>query len=163
VRRAAASGSAGTARRFATLAAGLLTGVLGAAIAAAALPPSALDAHGQLADPALEARYEHLTQQLRCLVCQNETIADSNAELAAELRTEVKQLLVAGKTDAEIYAFMKARYGEFVLYDPPVDAKTVFIWGAPFALLLVGAGVIFRVVRARSRMPLDEEPKAGPT
>jgi len=97
------------------------------------------------------------------LVCQNETIADSNAELAAELRGEVRQMLRAGKSDAAIYRFMKARYGEFVLYDPPLDAKTVFIWGAPFALLLVGAVVIYRVVRVRSRMPLDDDPDSGPS
>jgi len=118
--------------------------------------------HGLLANPALQTRYEHITQQLRCLVCQNETIADSNAELAAELRGEVRQMLLAGKSDAAIYRFMKARYGEFVLYDPPLDAKTVFIWGAPFALLLVGAVVIYRIVRFRSRMPLDDDPSSGP-
>lgn len=113
---------------------------------------------GELANPALQARYEHITHRLRCLVCQNETVADSDAELAAELRAEVRQMLLAGKTNAEIYRFMKDRYGEFVLYDPPVDAKTVFIWGAPFAFLLIGGIVVFRIVRARSKMPLDEEP-----
>ena len=118
---------------------------------------------GELANPALQARYEHITHRLRCLVCQNETVADSDAELAAELRAEVRQMLLAGKTNAEIYRFMKDRYGEFVLYDPPVDAKTVFIWGAPFAFLLIGGIVVFRIVRARSKMPLDEEPETGPT
>ncbi len=140
-------------------AAGGLAVIGGAAVADAA----PLDAHGQLADPALQARYEHITDRLRCLVCQNETVADSDAELAAELRDEVRNLLVQGKSDAEIYAFMKARYGEFVLYDPPLDARTVFIWGAPFALLLVGGAVIYRVVRARSKMPLDEASTPGPT
>ncbi len=121
-----------------------------------------LDDHGQLENPALQARYEHITQQLRCLVCQNETIADSDAELAAELRDEVRQMLIAGKSDAAIYRFMRARYGEFVLYDPPLDARTIFIWGAPFALLLIGGIVIYRVLRVRSRMPLDDEQEAGP-
>jgi len=119
--------------------------------------------HGELANPALETRYEHITRRLRCLVCQDETVADSDAQLAAELRAEVRQMLLAGRSDAQIYGFMKARYGEFVLYDPPVDARTIFIWGAPFALLLIGAVVIYRVVRVRSQMPLDDEPAAGPT
>ena len=148
--RAAAAGFAG---RAAMLIAGVFLAV-GAA--------QALDDHGQLENPVLQARYEHITEQLRCLVCQNETIADSNAALAGELRGEVRQMLVAGKSDAAIYAFMRARYGEFVLYNPPVDARTVFIWGAPFALMLIGAVVIYRVLRARSRMPLDEEQEAGP-
>ncbi|MDE1923553.1 MAG: cytochrome c-type biogenesis protein CcmH [Gammaproteobacteria bacterium] len=122
-----------------------------------------MDSHGLLANPALQARYENITDKLRCLVCQNETVADSDAELAAELRDEVRNMLLQGKSDADIYAFMKARYGEFVLYDPPLDARTVFIWGAPFALLLVGAAVIYRVVRARSKMPLDEASTPGST
>ncbi|MDE2348441.1 MAG: cytochrome c-type biogenesis protein CcmH [Gammaproteobacteria bacterium] len=122
-----------------------------------------MDSHGLLANPALQARYENITDKLRCLVCQNETVADSDAELAAELRDEVRNMLLQGKSDADIYAFMKARYGEFVLYDPPLDARTVFIWGAPFALLLVGAAVIYRVVRARSKMSLDEASTPGST
>jgi len=118
---------------------------------------------GGLTDPALQARFEHITNRLRCLVCQDETVADSDAELAAELRAEVRQMLLAGKSDADIYRFMKDRYGEFVLYDPPIDAKTIFIWGAPFAFLLVGAVVIVRVARARSKQPLDEETEPGST
>ena len=156
-----AAGRAGSALASAVLAAAL---VLAAFVAV--VPPAragVYDAHGQLADPALEARYEQITQKLRCLVCQNETIADSNAQLAAELRDEVRQMLIAGRSDAQIYHFMTARYGEFVLYDPPVDARTIFIWGAPFALLLLGAFVIYRIVRARSKMPLDEEPETGST
>lgn len=140
----------------------LLAATLSAGIGTAfgALPPGVY-VKGELVNPALQSRFEHITRRLRCLVCQNEAIADSDAELAAELRAEVRQMLVAGKSNAQIYGYMKARYGEFVLYDPPVDGKTIFIWGAPFALLLVGAVVIIRVVRARSKMPLDEEPEAG--
>lgn len=138
---------------------GLLPVLAGVALVAGVA--QALDVNGQLENPVLQARYEHVTQQLRCLVCQDESIADSDAELAAELRGEVREMLLAGKSNAAIYAYMKARYGEFVLYDPPVDGKTVFIWGAPFALLLIGAGVVYRVVRARSRLPLDDEPTSG--
>ncbi len=126
-----------------------------------AVAASALDAQGQLENPVLQSRFEQITKQLRCLVCQNESVADSDAELAAELRDEVRQMLVDGKSDKAIFEFMRARYGEFVLYDPPVDAKTVFIWGAPFVLLLIGATVIVRVVRARSRLPLDDGPTSG--
>jgi len=100
---------------------------------------------------------------LRCLVCQNESIADSNAALAGDLRREVREMLVAGQSDVAIFDFMTARYGEFVRYNPPLESKTLLIWGAPFILLLVGGAVIYRVVKARSAMPLDDEPAAGPT
>jgi cytochrome c-type biogenesis protein CcmH len=123
----------------------------------------ALDAYGQIEDPALQARYEHITKELRCLVCQNESIADSNAALAGDLRREVREMLVAGQSDVAIFDFMTARYGEFVRYNPPLESKTLLIWGAPFILLLVGGAVIYRVVKARSAMPLDDEPAAGPT
>jgi cytochrome c-type biogenesis protein CcmH len=122
-----------------------------------------VDAHGQLADPALQSRFELITKQLRCLVCQNESIADSNAPLAEDLRREVREMLLAGKSDAAIFDFMTARYGEFVRFNTPLEAKTLIIWGSPFLLLGLGAVVIFRVTRARSRMPLDDEPTPGPT
>ncbi len=122
-----------------------------------------VDANGQLEDPALQSRFESITKDLRCLVCQNESVADSNAGLADDLRRQVREMLVAGKSDAEIFDFMTARYGDFVRYNPPLEGKTLFIWGAPFALLLIGAGVVYRIMRARSRMPLDDEPTAGPS
>jgi len=117
----------------------------------------AVDEAGQLENPALQARYENLTKELRCLVCQNESVADSNAFLARDLRKQVQEMLVAGKTDADILDFMTARYGEFVRYNPPLEPKTVLLWGAPFILLAVGLIVIFRVMRNRSRMPLDDD------
>jgi cytochrome c-type biogenesis protein CcmH len=133
------------------------------AAAPASLDPRApVDAHGQLLDPALEARFEIISKQLRCLVCQNESIADSNAELARDLRRQVREMLVAGKSDTEIFDFMTARYGEFVRFNTPLEGKTLFIWGSPFLLLVVGAIIIFRVTRARSRMSLDDEPNHGP-
>ena len=122
----------------------------------------ALDANGQLEDPALQARFESIAKDLRCLVCQNESIADSNVELASDLRRQVREMLVAGKSDEEIFDFMTDRYGEFVRFNPPVDRKTVLIWGAPFLVLLLGVVIIIRIVRGRSRMPLDDEPSPGP-
>ena len=128
-----------------------------------ALPVHALDPYGQLEDPALQARYELIIKDLRCLVCQNESIADSNASLAEDLRRQVREMLLAKKSDAEIFAFMRARYGDFVLYNPPLQKTTLLIWGAPFILLLVGLAVVLRIVRMRSRMPVDDDPTPGPS
>jgi cytochrome c-type biogenesis protein CcmH len=120
-----------------------------------------LDDHGQIEDPALQARFEGITKELRCLVCQNESIADSNVELASDLRRQVREMLVAGKSDDAIFEFMTDRYGEFIRFSPPVERKTLLIWGAPFIALVLGTGIIIRIVRRRSRMPLDDEPSAG--
>ena len=120
--------------------------------------PAPLDDHGQLQNPLLQSRFERITKELRCLVCQNESIADSNADLANDLRRQVREMLVAGKSDADIFKFMTDRYGEFVRFNPPLNAKTLLIWGAPFVMVLVGAGIIFRIARQRARMPLDDEP-----
>jgi cytochrome c-type biogenesis protein CcmH len=115
-----------------------------------------LDANGQLEDPTMQVRFERITKELRCLVCQNESIADSNVELASDLRRQVREMLVAGKSDDAIFKFMTDRYGEFVRFGPPLSAKTLLIWGAPFIALLLGVVIIYRVARNRSRMPLDE-------
>src|SRR5208282_2025170 len=120
-----------------------------------------LDAYGQLEDSALQARYEHITQDLRCLVCQNESIADSNVELASDLRRQVREMLLAGRSDDAIFSFMTDRYGEFVRFSPPLEPKTLVIWGAPFVMLLVGCTIIYRVARKRSRLPLDDAPSPG--
>ncbi len=119
--------------------------------AAQAAARAAVDANGQLEDPALQARFERITKELRCLVCQNESIADSNAELAGDLRRQVREMLIAGKSDDAIFDFMTDRYGEFVRFSPPLEAKSLFIWGAPFLMLLLGGVIIYRVVRHRSR------------
>jgi len=118
--------------------------------------PAALDDHGQLQNPVLQARFERITKELRCLVCQNESIADSNVDLAADLRRQVREMLVAGRSDDAIFQFMTDRYGEFVRFAPPLTPKTALIWGAPFFMVLLGGLIIYRVVRQRSRMPLDE-------
>jgi cytochrome c-type biogenesis protein CcmH len=119
-------------------------------------PVGSLDANGQLENPALQARFERITKELRCLVCQNESIADSNVELASDLRRQVREMLVAGKSDDAIFKFMTDRYGEFVRFGPPLTAKTLLIWGAPFIALLLGVVIIYRVARNRARLPLDE-------
>jgi cytochrome c-type biogenesis protein CcmH len=118
--------------------------------------PAALDDHGQLRNPVLQTRFERITKELRCLVCQNESIADSNVDLAADLRRQVREMLVAGRSDDAIFQFMTDRYGEFVRFAPPLTPKTALIWGAPFFMVLLGGLIIYRVVRQRSRMPLDE-------
>jgi cytochrome c-type biogenesis protein CcmH len=119
-------------------------------------PAPAVDAHGQLTDPVLQSRFESIAKELRCLVCQNESIADSNADLAGDLRRQVREMLIAGKSDEAIFKFMTDRYGEFVRFAPPLEAKTLLIWGAPFIMVLLGGAIIFRIVRQRSRMPIDE-------
>jgi cytochrome c-type biogenesis protein CcmH len=130
--------------------------ILCAAQARADQAPAALDDHAQLQDPRLQTRFERITKELRCLVCQNESIADSNVDLAADLRRQVREMLVAGRSDDAIFKFMTDRYGEFVRFAPPLSAKTALIWGAPFFMLLLGGLIIYRVVRQRSRMPIDE-------
>jgi cytochrome c-type biogenesis protein CcmH len=138
------------------LAVTVAAGVAGFDDARAEPPAAGLDAHGQLQDPALQARFERIAKELRCLQCQNESIADSNADLARDLRRQVREMLVAGKSDDAIFSFMTDRYGEFVRFAPPLSPKTALIWGAPFFMLLLGAAIVYRVVRQRSRMPLDE-------
>jgi cytochrome c-type biogenesis protein CcmH len=130
--------------------------LLGSITAAFSLGAGALDNNGQLEDPALQARFESIAKELRCLVCQNESIADSNADLAVDLRRQVREMLVAGKSDDDIFKYMTDRYGDFVRFAPPLSPKSFLIWGAPFIALLLGAGIVFRVARQRSRMPLDE-------
>ncbi|MGB0956341.1 MAG: cytochrome c-type biogenesis protein [Panacagrimonas sp.] len=94
-----------------------------------------------------DARYQGLIQELRCLVCQNQSIAESNAELAQDLRKQVRQQMEQGRSDDEIRAYLTDRYGEFVLYRPPITAKTVALWVGPFVLLLVGIFIALRILR----------------
>jgi cytochrome c-type biogenesis protein CcmH len=129
--------------------------LIAAGVLAASATAIAREAAPEAADPALEARMVHITSELRCLVCQNQTIADSNAALAVDLRQETREMLKQGKTDAEIVDYMTARYGDFVLYRPPLRATTVLLWFGPALLLGVGATVLVLVLRRRSRMPAD--------
>jgi len=104
-----------------------------------------------------EDRFNQLTLELRCLVCQNQNLADSDAQLAHDLRAEVHEMLVAGKSDDEIKQFMVERYGDFVLYRPPVQKNTYLLWLAPMALLLIGGVVLRSSVKKRSAL-LDSSP-----
>ncbi|MFP8781332.1 cytochrome c-type biogenesis protein [Hydrogenophaga sp. RWCD_12] len=123
------------------------------AIAAEALPAAA--------DPALEERVNHLAAELRCLVCQNQSLADSHAELAIDLKNQVREQLRAGRSEQDVINYMTERYGDFVLYRPPLKATTVLLWGGPLLLLLLGAIVLWRhlgrgAVR-ETDAPLDAE------
>lgn len=138
------------------LAAALLALVAGTAVA--------VDSGQRFTDAAEQARYERLIRDLRCLVCRSESIADSNAPLAEDLRREVEELMRAGRSDAEIQAFMTDRYGDFVLMRPPVAPRTWLLWAAPALFLAGGLAVVLVIVRRRSAAArldpaaLEEEP-----
>jgi cytochrome c-type biogenesis protein CcmH len=118
--------------------------LLAAAGAARAVEPSEM-----LKDPVLEARARAIGKELRCLVCQNQSIDDSSADLAHDLRLILRERLTAGDSDAEVKAYLVARYGDFILLDPPFKAKTLLLWGGPGLVLLLGAGVIVYAYRRR--------------
>lgn len=115
------------------------------------LPLQAREAPAERYDPVLEKRLLALSEQLRCLVCQNQNIADSNAELAQDLRLEVRKMLEAGKSDKEIIDFLVERYGDFVLYRPPVKSTTWLLWAGPGVLLLLGLLGLAYHLRQRNR------------
>ena len=114
-------------------------------------PAHAVEPDEILADPALEQRARDLSRTLRCLVCQNQSIDDSNAPLARDLRVLVRERLVAGDSNAEVIDFVTARYGDFVLLRPPLDAHTIALWAGPFLIMLVGAGITVAVLRHHRR------------
>jgi cytochrome c-type biogenesis protein CcmH len=134
-----------------------LTLVLGGVTTAYAVDPT------QMPTPELQRRYLGLTHELRCMQCQNEAIADSPVDLAADLRREVRDMLLAGKSDEDVRNFMVARYGEFILFRPRMSLRNAWLWLAPGVLILIGALVAFRIVRQRSKLlaqdnePLEEE------
>jgi cytochrome c-type biogenesis protein CcmH len=136
----------------------LLTMLLGSVLGAggvAAQTPTDSKAAPLSADPALEARVLKIAEELRCLVCQNETIAASQADLAKDLRQQIREQLTQGRTQPEILDFMAQRYGDFVLYRPPLKFSTVLLWAGPFVLLLVAAVVLLMNIRRRD--PLTED------
>lgn len=103
-----------------------------------------------LKDPVLEARAREISKNVRCLVCQGEAIDESNAGLARDLRLLVRERLKAGDSDAEIYAHLRARFGDYVLMSPPVEARTFFLWFGPFMVLCAGAAAVFMIVKRKS-------------
>ena len=121
----------------------LLSSLFGAPALAANAVPTAQD-------PVAQSRAVKLSEQLRCLVCQNQTIAESNADLALDLRQQIREQIAAGKSDEEIIQYMVNRYGDFVLYKPPFKATTLLLWLGPALLLIVGVLVLVRVLRARN-------------
>ncbi|MGE5386064.1 MAG: cytochrome c-type biogenesis protein [Betaproteobacteria bacterium] len=110
------------------------------------------------ADPVAEKRLIALSEELRCLVCQNQSIADSHAELAQDLRQEIRGMIKAGKSDKEIVDFMVTRYGDFVLYKPPFKAVTLLLWGGPALFLLIGLVALARYLRRRNQNVVDDAP-----
>jgi cytochrome c-type biogenesis protein CcmH len=116
----------------------------------------AKEAQPSSADPALEERVMNLSKELRCLVCQNETLADSRADLAEDLRGQIREQMKAGKSDKEIVAYLTDRYGKFILYNPPIDPTTYLLWFGPFLLLLAGLFILFRYLKQRRELIVDQ-------
>ncbi len=132
-----------------------LLGIL--ALLTMALPALAIDTDRAFEDPELQARYEKIISEVRCLKCQNQTIKDSSAFLASDLRREIRLMIEEGLSNDEIYDFLVDRYGEFALYRPRTSGKTLILWIAPGLLLLGGIAVIGGVLRKRMSMPIDED------
>jgi cytochrome c-type biogenesis protein CcmH len=122
-----------------------------------ALPAFALDTAPAFDDPAQQERYQRIIRELRCLQCRSESIADSGVTLAADLRRQVREMMAAGKSDQEIFQHMVDRYGDYVLYKPPVTPRTWLLWGAPVLLLVVGATIAGFVIVRKSKLP-DTDP-----
>lgn len=116
---------------------------------------------GEWDDPEKEALYERLTEEVRCLVCQNQTIGDSNAPLAADLRREVREQVEAGLSEGEIKTFLTDRYGDFVLYKPRYDGPALLLWAAPGILLLFGLFMLFRSLRRRASLHASDAADGG--
>lgn len=116
----------------------------------------AIDTGAAFEDPEMQARYEKIISEVRCLVCQNQTIKDSNVFLAADLRREIRRMMAEGMSDAEIADFLVARYGDFVLYNPRKRGRTLILWITPALLLGIGGIVLVRVVRDRMKMPIND-------
>lgn len=119
-------------------------------IAVSTLSVSTAFAADNTSTPEVEVRLKHLSTELRCLVCQNSTLADSDAPLAQDLRNEIRKLIESGKTDKEIVAYLVARYGDFVTFRPPVNASTALLWFGPFLMLIIGAITLIIVLKKRS-------------
>jgi len=117
----------------------------------------AIDSGQAFDDPDMQARYERIISEVRCLVCQNQSIKDSNVFLASDLRREIRRLMQEGNSDAQIAEFLVARYGDFVLYRPPMRGKTLALWLAPLVLIGFGLFVVVRIIRERMTLPIDDD------
>ena len=129
------------------------------------LQAAAVDNTPPLPDPAMQARYLALINEFRCMQCQNESLADSSVGLAADLRREIHDLILAGKSDDEIRDYLVSRYSEFILFRPRMSLKNLWLWSAPALLLLAGILIAVRVMRQRARLPItdDDPPDTLPT
>ncbi|MEL6869076.1 MAG: cytochrome c-type biogenesis protein [Pseudomonadota bacterium] len=119
-----------------------------------ALPAAAIDTERAFEDDAMQARYQKLIAEVRCLTCQNQSIKDSNAPLANDLRAVIRDMMRDGASNDEIYTFLQERYGDFALYKPPFSAKTALLWLSPVILMLIGGFALFRTVAARSQLDI---------
>lgn len=117
-----------------------------------AMPALAIDTERAFEDDAQQARYQKLIAEVRCLTCQNQSIKDSNAPLANDLRAVIRDMMREGASNDDIYAFLQARYGDFALYKPPFSAKTALLWLSPVFLMLIGGFALYRTVAARGRL-----------
>jgi cytochrome c-type biogenesis protein CcmH len=117
----------------------------------------AIDQGKRFDDPEMQARYERLISEVRCLQCQNQSIKDSNVTLAADLRREIARMIDEGQTDEEIAEFLVVRYGEFALYSPRKTGKTLILWVVPFLLVLFGGYALLRVVKHRMSLPIGDD------
>lgn len=120
-------------------------------------PAWAIDPSEAMADPEHQAMYETITQEVRCLVCQNQTIANSTAPLAADLRREIRRMIKEGQSEAEIKNFLVERYGDFVLYKPLFRKWNLVLWLGPVVLLLIGLAALSRIVKRRATLPINED------
>jgi cytochrome c-type biogenesis protein CcmH len=118
---------------------------------------AAIETDAQFDSPQQAALYQRLTEEVRCLVCQNQTIGDSNAPLAADLRRELREQIAAGRSEEEIKIFLTDRYGDFVLYKPRFDGPAMLLWLAPGILLLLGIGLLLRSIRRRAALPVPAD------
>jgi len=143
----------------------LCVGLLALSLIVVALTAHAIDP-ATLPTPQLQARYERLIHELRCVKCQNETLADSEVEIAAEIRQQIRTMLLEGKSDDQIRDYMVSRYTEFILFKPRFSARNAWLWLSPLVLLLIGVIVAARVIRTRAALlpadsdPVDEDPSA---
>jgi len=117
----------------------------------------AIDTQDAFEDPELNSRYRSLIHEIRCMKCQNQSIADSPIDVAADLRRQVRDMMAEGQSDQEIKDYLSSRYGDFILYRPPLKPTTWALWGGPAALLLIGGFVFARIVRTYSRQPIEAD------